>query len=135
MPAERHWQIDNDDVAALRTLDEVEYADGMLFGGSYDCTRGERRGSYALMGLGRHAAHPPQPLLYGRYINDMDMTGKRKGLRDRHPGVARALSRGRRPLGRHDQGGQLPTSAWWACCRKRAKSTSAAAPRRRSRSP
>ncbi len=52
MPAERHWQIDNDDVAALRTLDEVEYADGMLFGGNYDCTRGERRGSYALMGLG-----------------------------------------------------------------------------------
>lgn len=52
MPAERHWQIDNDDVAALRTLDEVEYADGMLFGGSYDCTRGERRGSYALTGLG-----------------------------------------------------------------------------------
>ena len=79
MPAERHWQIDNDDVAALRTLDEVEYADGMLFGGSYDCTRGERRGSYALMGLGpaMQRIHP-QPLLYGRYINDMDMTGKRK---------------------------------------------------------
>ncbi|MEG0499235.1 MAG: ABC transporter permease, partial [Alistipes sp.] len=70
MPTERNWTMENADVEAVRALDEVQYASGMVFG---------NKGNYGLMGYSPDMQHiQPQPIIYGRYINEIDMLRKRK---------------------------------------------------------
>lgn len=79
MPSDRWWQLDNQDVDLLLGLDEVRYASGVIFGGTSNCSVGDRKGDYSLMGYGPAQQRiQPQPMLYGRYINDIDMLQKRK---------------------------------------------------------
>lgn len=79
MPSDRWWQMENDDVESLKTLDNVLYAVGVIGGGKMDCSYNERKGNYSLMG---HAPDmqkiQPQPIIHGRYINEIDMLQKRK---------------------------------------------------------
>lgn len=79
MPSERSWRIENADVEALRQLACVQYVAGALFGGSHNCSNGDHKGDYSLMGYAPEIhLIQPQPLLFGRYINDIDMLQRRK---------------------------------------------------------
>ncbi|MEG2365350.1 MAG: ABC transporter permease [Alistipes sp.] len=79
MPTERNWTMENADVEAVRALDEVQYATGMIFGGEMNCSNNERKGSYGLMGYSPDMQHiQPQPIIHGRFINEIDMLRKRK---------------------------------------------------------
>lgn len=79
MPSDRWWQLDNEDVDIVLGLDQVRHASGVIFGGTFNCSVGDRKGDYSLMGYGPAQQHiQPQPLLYGRYINDIDLLQKRK---------------------------------------------------------
>ncbi|MEG1612019.1 MAG: ABC transporter permease [Alistipes sp.] len=79
MPTERNWTMENADVEAVRALDEVQYASGMVFGNEMKCSHNEHKGNYGLMGYSPDMQHiQPQPIIHGRYINEIDMLRKRK---------------------------------------------------------
>lgn len=79
MPKGRWWRMDNDDVTALAKLPEVQYASGVLWGNTLTCSHNERKGEYQLMGYTPdYQKINPQKILYGRYINEVDMVQKRK---------------------------------------------------------
>lgn len=79
MPADRWWQIENADVETVRELDKVKYATGVIFGGTFNCSRADRKGSYSLMGYAPEMQKiQPQPMVFGRYINNVDLLQKRK---------------------------------------------------------
>ncbi len=78
----RRWNMTNSDVPIIREkVPELQYLSPMLFSGSNDknVVRGEKSGSYRVKG-----AYPEYDLiekskmLYGRYINDIDIAEKRK---------------------------------------------------------
>lgn len=79
MPINRWWRMDNDDVEAVRKLEEVQYASGVLWGGDLHCSYENRKGDYFLMGYSpEYQKINPQKILFGRFINDVDMIQKRK---------------------------------------------------------
>ena len=79
MPINRWWRMDNDDVEAVRKLEEVQYASGVLWGGDLHCSYENRKGDYFLMGYSpEYQKINPQKILFGRFINDVDMLQKRK---------------------------------------------------------
>lgn len=79
MPVNRWWRMDNDDVEAVRKLDEVRYAAGVVWGGEVHCSYESRKGDYSLMGYSPdYQKINPQKILFGRFINDVDMRQKRK---------------------------------------------------------
>ncbi len=79
MPKNRWWRMDNDDVEAVRKLPEVRFASAVYWGGAIRCSRNERKGDYSLMGYSPdYQRINPQKLLYGRFINEVDMVQKRK---------------------------------------------------------
>ena len=79
MPIGRWWRMDNDDVEAVRKLDRVKYASGVYWGGDVHCSYENRKGDYSLMGYSPdYQKINPQKILYGRFINDVDMLQKRK---------------------------------------------------------
>ena len=79
MPVNRWWQMDNDDVEAVRTLDEVRYAAGIFWGGEVHCSHDSRKGDYTLMGYSPdYQKINPQKILYGRFVNDVDLVQRRK---------------------------------------------------------
>ena len=79
MPADRWWRMENEDVAAVQALDKVKYAAGVVFGNTLNCSRGDRKGDYALMGFSPQMQRiQPQPMIFGRYVNEVDMREKRK---------------------------------------------------------
>ncbi len=78
----RRWNMTNSDVPIIREkVPELQYLSPMLFSGGNDknVVRGEKSGSYRVKG-----AYPEYDLiekskmLYGRYINDIDIAEKRK---------------------------------------------------------
>lgn len=78
----RRWNMTNSDVPIIREkVPELQHLSPMLFNGSNDknVVRGEKSGSYRVKG-----AYPEYDLiekskmLYGRYINDIDIAEKRK---------------------------------------------------------
>lgn len=79
MPKGRWWRMDNDDVKAVSELDEVLYCSGLIWGNELNCSYNERKGDYQLMGYTPdYQKINPQKILYGRFINAVDMAQKRK---------------------------------------------------------
>ena len=79
MPKGRWWNMDNVDVKAVSKLREVLYTSGIIWGSEMACTHGERKGDYQLMGyMPDYQQINPQKILYGRYLNDIDIAQKRK---------------------------------------------------------
>lgn len=79
MPKNRWWQMTNADVENVHKLDEVQYASGVYWGGEMHCSYGQRKGDYDLMGyMPDYQKINPQKIVAGRFINDVDMTQKRK---------------------------------------------------------
>ncbi len=79
MPTGRSWRMDNDDVEAIRQLKEVQYATGIIWGNELHCSYNERKGEYQMMGYSPdYQRINPQTILFGRYINEVDMAQKRK---------------------------------------------------------
>lgn len=79
MPKNRWWRLNNGDVEAVGKLPEVLYASAVFWGGALHCSRNERKGEYSLMGYSPdYQRINPQKILFGRFINDVDMQRKRK---------------------------------------------------------
>ena len=79
MPTGRWWNLENDDIAAVKELPEVKYATGMVWASQFYASRGDRKGEYAVMGhMPDYQKINPERLLFGRYINELDMERKRK---------------------------------------------------------
>jgi len=79
MPKNRRWRLNNGDVEAVKQLPEVLYASATYWGGELHCSRNERKGDYSLMGYSPdYQRINPQKILFGRFINDVDMQRKRK---------------------------------------------------------
>ena len=79
MPKNRWWRMVNSDVEVLKQLPEVLYASAAFWGGELHCSRSDRKGDYSLMGYSPdYQRINPQKILYGRFINDVDMQRKRK---------------------------------------------------------
>ena len=79
MPTGRAWNLENDDVEAIKKLPEVKYAAGMVWANQFYASHGDRKGEYYVMGhMPDYQKINPEKLVYGRYINDLDMERKRK---------------------------------------------------------
>lgn len=79
MPKNRYWRMDNEDVEQVKKLPEVLYASAVFWGGEIHASYNERKGDYSLMGYTPdYQKINPQKLLYGRFINDVDIAQKRK---------------------------------------------------------
>lgn len=79
MPSNRWWMLDNDDLEAVRKLDEVTYVAANLWGGMQYCSYNEHKGEYNMMGFTPDFQHiNPQKILKGRFINEIDILQKRK---------------------------------------------------------
>ncbi|MDR1517042.1 MAG: ABC transporter permease [Dysgonamonadaceae bacterium] len=80
----RSWQIRNNDITVIRQrVPELQYLSPMLFGGNTsdqnNVVRGEYGGSFELNGSYPEANEiQTNRMLFGRYINDIDIEGKRK---------------------------------------------------------
>ena len=78
----RSWNMENEDIALLiKKIPEIQYLSPALFGGGTknNVTRNDKAGSYGVKGY-----YPTYNLIdeckmiYGRYINDIDIVEKRK---------------------------------------------------------
>ncbi len=79
MPKNRYWRMDNDDVELVRKLPEVMYASAVYWGGEIHASHEERKGDYQIMGYSPdYQKINPQKLLYGRFVNEVDMVQRRK---------------------------------------------------------
>lgn len=80
MPAGRWWDFDTNDLESIkRQVPEVRYIAAQNWGGMQKLTYGQRKGEYYLMGYTPEFNKiNPQPLRFGRFINEPDMTEKRK---------------------------------------------------------
>lgn len=79
MPKGRWWRMDNEDVESIRKLPQVKYASGVYWGNELHCTYGTRKGDYSLMGyMPDYQKINPQKIIFGRFINEVDMLNKRK---------------------------------------------------------
>lgn len=50
MPTGRAWNLENDDVEAIKKLPEVKYAAGMVWANQFYASHGDRKGEYYVMG-------------------------------------------------------------------------------------
>ena len=80
IPSGRWWNFDMHDLEAIRQqVPDIKYAAAMNWGGSQKVSHNERKGEYYLMGYTPDFQKiNPQPLKFGRFINQPDMEGKRK---------------------------------------------------------
>lgn len=79
MASSRSWNLENGDVDALRKLDDILYSTGVIWAGDKHCSYNERKGEYTLMGYAPDFQRiNPQKIMFGRYINDVDIERKRK---------------------------------------------------------
>ncbi|MDR1585739.1 MAG: ABC transporter permease [Prevotellaceae bacterium] len=78
----RGWSIVNEDIPVLiKKIPEMQYIAPVLFGGQSDknVMRGERYGSYSIKGnYPSYNLIDRNKIIYGRYINDIDISEKRK---------------------------------------------------------
>ncbi len=71
----------NSDLPVIRQVDELQYISPMLFSGGNDrnVVRGDKNGSYLVKGCyPEYDLIEKSKILYGRYVNDIDIAGKRK---------------------------------------------------------
>ena len=79
MPKNRWWWMNNEDVETVKRLSQVQYASAVYWGGELHCSRREHKGDYTMMGYTPdYQKINPQKILYGRFINEVDMVQKRK---------------------------------------------------------
>lgn len=80
LPSGRRWQLENEDMAAIKTqVPGVKSVAGIIWGSTYKFSRQDKKGDYQLMGHTPDFQEiSPQTMRYGRYINDIDMTQQRK---------------------------------------------------------
>lgn len=76
----RNWSFEYSDLDAVKkNIDKVKYATGSIFGSNTNMSYGDRKGSYYMMGLmPEYNNIEPLNMIYGRYINGIDMETKRK---------------------------------------------------------
>jgi len=78
----RRWDMTNNDLPVIREkVKELQYISPVLFGGGNDknVVRGEKNGSYQVKGCyPEYDLIEKSKMLYGRYINDIDIAEKRK---------------------------------------------------------
>lgn len=76
----RNWDMENSDVdMIIQNVPEVQHIAPVIFGGSRNVSFNDKNGSYNLKGsLPSYNEIDHQELLWGRYINDMDIADKRK---------------------------------------------------------
>jgi len=78
----REWNMKNSDIKIiLANIPEIKYLAPMLFGNKSDnnTVRGDLAGTFNVRGCYPDYAHvEEQKILYGRYINDVDIQDKRK---------------------------------------------------------
>lgn len=78
----RRWNMTNSDIPMIKEkVSELEYISPMLFSGSNDknVVRGDKSGSYRIKGsYPEYDLIEKSKMIYGRYINDIDITEKRK---------------------------------------------------------
>ena len=78
----RNWNMQNEDIPLLiNKIPEIQYLAPVLFGGgtSNNVTRNDKSGSYGVKG--NYPAYnqiDQSKMIYGRYINDIDVAEKRK---------------------------------------------------------
>ncbi len=80
MPSGRRWSFDMNDISAIKKqVPGIKYVAGMNWGGMFNFSHKERKGEYYLMGYTpEYQRINPQNILYGRFVNDIDMQEKRK---------------------------------------------------------
>lgn len=80
MPSGRRWSFDMDDIADIKKeVQGIKYVGGMNWGGMFTFSHQDRKGEYYLMGYTpEYQLINPQNILYGRFVNDIDMQEKRK---------------------------------------------------------
>ncbi|MEN6588926.1 MAG: ABC transporter permease [Proteiniphilum sp.] len=78
----RRWDMTNSDLPVIREkVKELQYISPVLFAGGNDknVVRGEKNGSYLVKGCSpEYDRIEKSKMLYGRYVNDIDITEKRK---------------------------------------------------------
>jgi len=79
----RSWNMENEDIPMLlNKVPEIQYLAPVLFGdagGKNNVTRNEKAGSYSIKGNSpAYNEIDESKMIYGRYINDIDMVEKRK---------------------------------------------------------
>lgn len=76
----RWWSFENSDKDIIRDqVEGVENISGIIFGGNKPASRGEKSGSYNVIGHEpQYNLIEPQVILQGRFINDIDMIQNRK---------------------------------------------------------
>ena len=78
----RHWNMNNNDLKILSTtIPEIQHIAPMIFGGNSNnnVLRNDKAGSYHIKGnFPAYNFVDNQKILYGRYINDIDIAEKRK---------------------------------------------------------
>lgn len=78
----RNWNMTNSDIPIIKQrVDELEYLSPVLFAGGSDenVVRGEKKGSYLVKGCyPEYDLIEKSKLLYGRYVNDIDIAERRK---------------------------------------------------------
>ena len=78
----REWNMHNSDIKViLANVPEIKYLAPMLFGNSSEknTVRGDKAGTFSVRGCYPDYAHvEEQEIIYGRYINDVDISDKRK---------------------------------------------------------
>lgn len=80
MPTGRWWRMSMADARDLKKLvPEVQYASGTIWGSMYTFSRADKKGDYQIMGYSpEYQKINPAEIIYGRYINEIDMAEKRK---------------------------------------------------------
>lgn len=79
MPADRSWQLENEDLPAVRRQPEVRHVSGVIWLGSHPARNGSHKGDYSVMGYTpEYQKINPSKVLYGRYLNDIDILRRRK---------------------------------------------------------
>jgi putative ABC transport system permease protein len=78
----RNWNMENADIALLiHKVPEIQYLAPVLFGGggANNVTRNDKAGSYGVKGIyPSYNQVDESKMVYGRYINDIDIAEKRK---------------------------------------------------------
>lgn len=78
----RNWNMENSDIPILiNKIPEIQYLAPVLFGGgrSNNVTRNDKAGSYGVKGCyPSYNLIDESKMVYGRYINDIDISEKRK---------------------------------------------------------
>jgi len=78
----RNWNMNNEDIGLLiNKIPEIQYLAPVLFGGSSpnNVTRNDKAGSYGVKGnYPSYNQIDESKMIYGRYINDIDISEKRK---------------------------------------------------------